>query len=388
MLSLPRCLLLVAVPSLCVAITHRFPSKIADYDEVIEYVRKQQQDAATIRLSKAQRTAYDKTIAKVGIHSDAPEWDTKPTDLESIASGVPAFSWLDSKEDSAENRKNYMSHLNDSKNIIFPPNSKLFDATSFSDFLSADMVDFGVRIRGNIDVVLAAERHASVSTTRNNMWACIELKKDENNSHEGIERQVILQHLAASFLNENTGILTIMTDLCRRWHFYWFSDQKNALMKYEAISKGEAYYLTRHMLETDNTSTPQDFLNRASWNEMFQKKQSSTQRLDSVAEEAGEEDQDENRGTSRPGRSDEAGSSNHGRQQGNNRRTGSPGHGNSAQGNSHVMMDTLDFMDEEEEREARFREVLDYVMPRFGYFHPSGLEQAEDPPSHITVVYE
>jgi hypothetical protein len=121
--------------------------------------------------------------------------------------------------------------------------------------------------------------------------------------------------LAASFLNEDTGILTIMTDLCRRWHFYWFSDQKNALMKHEASSKGEAYYLTRHMMETKNTSTPKDFLNRASWNDMFLKKQSSTQHLDSVTGEAGEEDQNENRGTGRPGRSDEAGSSNLGRKQ-------------------------------------------------------------------------
>jgi hypothetical protein len=57
-------------------------------------------------------------------------------------------------------------------------------------------------------------------------------------------------------------------------------------MNYEASSKGEAYYLTSHMMETSNTSTPQDSLNRASWNEMFLKKHSSTQRLDSVTEEA------------------------------------------------------------------------------------------------------
>jgi hypothetical protein len=194
--------------------------------------------------------------------------------------------------------------------------------------------------------------------------------------------------LAASFLNADTGILTIMTDLCRRWHFYWFSDQKNALMKHEASSKGEAYYLTRHMMETKNTSTPKDFLNRASWNDMFLKKQSSTQHLDSVTGEAGEEDQNENRGTGRPGRSDEAGSSNLGGQQGNNQGAESPGHGNCAQGNSHVMMDTLDFMDDEEEREVRFREVLEAVLPKIGYFPRRGLEQAEDPPSHITVLYE
>jgi hypothetical protein len=52
------------------------------------------------------------------------------------------------------------------------------------------------------------------------------------------------------------------------------------------------------------------------------------------------------------------------------------------------MMDTLDFMDDEEEREVRFSEVLEAVMPKIGYFPRRGLEQAEDPPSHITVLYD
>jgi hypothetical protein len=54
------------------------------------------------------------------------------------------------------------------------------------------------------------------------MLAGIELKKDSNRDDARTERQVTLQHMAASYLNPNTGILTFMTDLNQRWHFFWF----------------------------------------------------------------------------------------------------------------------------------------------------------------------
>jgi hypothetical protein len=363
-------------------------------EPLIAYIRKKELDDATLRLSQPPVTAYQNTIQKIGIRFSAPMWEIKPNLLEDEASTIPPFSWLDSKEDSKNNRTEYMAYLN--KNITLPPHSKLFDATMMRGLLSTEIVPHDVRISGNIDIVLAAEHHQKALTTRNEMWAGIELKKDMNDTKaDETQRQVVLQHLAASFLNEDTGILTIMSDLCERWYFYWFSKEKNALMIYIASSRGEACYLIRHMMDTDQqqNTTPQDFLNRASWNQMFQEKHSSTQGLDTVVDETWKEGQDKGDINGRAGSSEEQGPSNHGGQQQNNQSRGSGGNDAiySARGNEHVMMDTLDFMDEEEEKEAIFREVLECILPQMGYLPRRGLGQshhAEDPPSHIEVLQE
>merc|ERR1712032_108352 len=93
-------------------------------------------------------------------------------------------------------------------------------------------------------------------------------KKDTNKAYTNIERQVTLQHMAASYLNPNTGLLTVMTDLHDRWHFFWFTKNKR-LMRYES-TESEARFLIEHMLdEPETVSTPTGFLSRASWNELF-----------------------------------------------------------------------------------------------------------------------
>ena len=81
-----------------------------------------------------------------------------------------------------------------------------------------------VKTPGNIDV--ASSSHQSIATIRQNILVGIELKKDTNKEHAKIERQV-LQHLAG-YLNPETGILTLITDLDHRWHF--------RLMRYEATN--------------------------------------------------------------------------------------------------------------------------------------------------------
>ena len=67
-----------------------------------------------------------------------------------------------------------------------------------------------VKIKGSIDVVMAASHHQHISTVRQNILVGIELKKDTDKEDAKIDRQVILQHVAASYLNPDTGILTIM----------------------------------------------------------------------------------------------------------------------------------------------------------------------------------
>mmetsp|Transcript_12197 Transcript_12197/g.17540 ORF Transcript_12197/g.17540 Transcript_12197/m.17540 type:complete len:317 (+) Transcript_12197:291-1241(+) len=193
---------------------------------------------------------------------DAAEWLDKPTNLPT----APApFTWGDSNEDSRENRNAYMSYIKE--NIVLPSNTKILDGITNSSLLSVEMKN--LKISGNIDVVLAGSRHQGLSTARQNMLGAFELKKRENEENTKIERQVILQHMAASYLNPDTGLLMVMTDLHERWHFYWFYDRK--LTKFIS-TPSEALFLIEHMLEKPdnfNSSTPTGFLLQASWNETF-----------------------------------------------------------------------------------------------------------------------
>ncbi|CAB9513470.1 hypothetical protein SEMRO_593_G172340.1 [Seminavis robusta] len=221
------------------------------------------------------------------------------------------------------------------------------------------------------------------------MLAGIELNRQDKKSHGEIHRQVVLQHLSASFLNEDTSILAIMTDLGPRWHFFWFSEEKNRLMAYQAQSKGEANYPIRHMMGSSGSasapiSAPTDFLNRATWNKMFPLREDIA-----FMEEAGEDNgPDEGGGQDSRGKS---GSSRRGGLSGvraqQNRQSTAGGNSNIA-GSANVMANSLDFMDDEEEREARFNDVLECIVPQLGVFPHRELghdHYAEGPPSHIGV---
>jgi len=341
---------------------------------------------------------YSRAVTEIGVILDAPQWVNKQVlegQFNNLGSRMGPFVWLEGKEDSKPNRTKYMAYLRNNQNIGTPLNSKLFDGTQEGDLLSAEFVSFGVKTKGNIDVVVAHERHQGTHTTRNHMWAGFELKKEENKNHAEIRRQVVLQHLSASFLNENTGILTIMTDLCDRWHFYWFSKEHKRLMAYIAGSKGEANYLIRHMMDDSGTSAPTDFLNRASWNQMFPPPTEGDAIMDKTGEGDGGGPEDggghndggdhNSSGTSDSSR--KRGPSGHDGQQQNRTCTGGAISG--IEGSANAMMNSLDFMDEEEEREARFRDVLNCILPQLGVFPPHGRDQdhpTEGPPNHIGVM--
>jgi hypothetical protein len=98
-------------------------------------------------------------------------------------------------------------------------------------------------------VVLAED--VDVHTIKQHIRAGIELKKDTDN-HVDYEYQVILQHLAASKLNPNESVLTVMTDLNERWHFYWFGQKRGRLYKIVVNTRGEAKFLFEHMFDSPN----------------------------------------------------------------------------------------------------------------------------------------
>ena len=362
-----------------------------DQSDKIDYVfarmKKIEEDEQTLQLSKPLVEGYSRAISKIGVRFDAPSWNqdkTTEATCRELGRSMGNFHWLPGKENSPPNRSLYMAYLRNSSNICLPDGSKLFDGTEAGELLSVEFTSMGVKTKGNIDVVMCAERHQTVRTTRSNMWAGIELKKQDNKKDGEITRQVVLQHLAASFLNEGTGMLTIMTDLGTRWRFYWFSKGQDALMEYNASSIGEANYLIRHMNDTVAASAPTDFLNRASWSQMFPVGTSDT-----IIEEGGHRNNgdgdnggndDDSRRPNNP-KKKRGNPKSDGRQQTH----GSSGGGGGIHGTAVSTLHNLDFMDEEEEKEVRFREVVESVLPKLGFFPPHQDGHSSDIPRQIEL---
>ncbi|CAB9509254.1 hypothetical protein SEMRO_382_G130940.1 [Seminavis robusta] len=320
-------------------------------DYVYAYLQEKKQEEATIQFTKPKLSRYQRAVQNIGVRIDAPEWENDHLvgEFNTLGSGMAAFTWGPRKEDCLANRSLYLAYLRNNQNIGLPHHSKLFDGTEEPELLSTDIVSFGVKTKGNIDVVLAHKHHQETSTTRHNMWA--------------------------------GGI------------FFLFSKEKNQLMAYQAQSKGEANYLIRHIMDSSGSasapiSVPTDFLNRASWNKMFPPREDDT-----FMEEAKEDkDPDEGGGqdsSGKSGRSRKGGLSSDRAQQ-NRQSTAAGATSNSdIAGSANVMGNSLDFMDDEEEREARFKDVLECILPQLGVFPHRELghdHYAEGPPNHIGVL--
>ena len=363
---------------------------------VDEYAVKKKKDDETVSLSKPETAKYMKAMAKSNVKLDTPKWDKKPSsfDLKKQASKMQEHNWLDGKEDTPRNRRAYMAYLNNKNNITLPAGGKLFEGCTDSLFLGVEMEDLEIKTKGSIDVVIADSRHQGLLTTRQNMWGGIELKKSENDMDpNGIQRQVVLQHLAASYLNDDTGILTIMTDLCKRWHFYWFSNTGNRLLKYEATML-EAHYLIHHMMDKSSSDElgPEDFFNRGSWNQAVNPTHPSCLPAEDSHDKAEEDDMgdpysdgmDDQRKRAptqsvRTQARDISGAQN---TSGSDTKTS---HNKRSRGKDHWTEDSsLDFMDEVEQKEEIFRAVVRNSLARM--FPPEVVEEGHcctGPPKDI-----
>ena len=158
---------------------------------------------------------------------------------------------------------------------------------------------------GNIDVVLVESPDKAANTIKNNIELGLELKHTKNAGEH--ERQVILQHLAASYLNHDHPVLTLMTDLSTRFTFYWFGKSEKIVWKYKA-SIAEVMYLLDHTFvkndemreESDEEEAfPIDFLigERGPWDSFY------TINMDTIHEKENEDgfgNDDSPRGANHP----------------------------------------------------------------------------------------
>jgi phage pi2 protein 07 len=361
---------------------------------VYQQAVKQQKDNETVSISNPTTEKYWKALVKSNVTLNTPTWNKKPPDLQTRYPKMQEHTWLAEKEDSLQNRKLYMAYLNNKDNIDLPEGGKLFEGSTDSGFLGVWMEEIETKTKGNIDAVIAHSRHQELSTTRQHMWGGIELKKSENNSDLNIiQKQVILQHLSASYLNDNTGILTIMTDLCQRWHFYWFSNKGNQLMKYEA-NMLEARYLIHHMMDKSSSDdlTPEDFLNRGSWKQAVHPTDPSSLAAEDSQDKKDEYDGGESNSDGMDDQSERAPTQSD-RTQAHNmfgakNTSGSDMknlHRKRSRGKDSWTEDSsLDFMDEEEQEEEIFRAVVRNSLA--GMFPPEVVEEGHScigPPKDI-----
>eukprot|EP00978_Attheya_sp_CCMP212_P008979 scaffold21164_cov54-Attheya_sp.AAC.1 len=345
-----------------------------DTSELLEFVRQQKREAETLVLSKIKTEPYNDTIKRVNLKLNGAEWDTEPHSPPDI----PMFTWLEPKEDNNENRRAYMTHLR--QHFVWPDGCDVFDCNGEPDLLSVTEQGY-FKASGNIDVVVALKKDIQQLTIRQNIRTGIELKKDTNFANH--EKQVVLQHLAASTLNPDEGILTLMTDLNTRYHFYWFSRSKpRVLYKYMSKPAG-AKFLLEHMFDNTEDSSesefPTEFLDRGTWCAFI-----DTQ-LDTIAASLSDEQDDRNHevggagdssdNAKREEKNGDGGDSKRGSKRGSNMGGATQRatvHGNMLGQDVANELDLLDFYDEEEQRATLFRHVVQHSVPRMAYVPDEG----------------
>ena len=325
-------------------------------------------EAETLVFSKVKSDIYREVTSNLGLKVKGAKWSKWPPDLPD----VDRFTWSASKEDSEENRNGYMNYLRE--NLQWPDGYAVTDCNEYKDLLSVPELDGKHKTSGNIDVVLAAQEDVENGAIRQNIRVGIELKKDTNKGNH--ENQVVLQHLAASTLNPNESVLTVMTDLNERWHFYWFGQERGRMYKCVVNTRGKAKFLFEHMFDCPDSIDssllfPTDFLVRGTWRVFFES-DLATIRESHTDDSGGDGNFQPDSGHSRQRGSGYPGS--HGDDQGGKKddSKGGVARGQQVAGNNYGTdvaneLELLDFVDEEEKRAIELRFLAEHVVPKMTY---------------------
>jgi hypothetical protein len=241
----------------------------------------------TVAMSGASQGKKETVLNHLNITLSGAEWSSIPEDdaLSDISDAV--YTWTAAAEDAPEQREAYMVHL---KNILLLPIGYDFqDCAQTSNLLSVEGIGGKFKFNGTTDVVVAQTKHVVNSAERHHVEVELELKTTRNNNMVKHEPQAVLEHLASSFLNENCGVLTVLTDLNDQWVFYWFHPDGKQIMKYIANRK-RAQFLLNNMIpeKSNNACTSADHLPEHFWNRGVWKKVKKVF-LDTIKEEDDED---------------------------------------------------------------------------------------------------
>jgi len=191
------------------------PGLVTRLAEVVDYFLEKK---ASMLLSNATTRNKDEPLQLLRLREHGAAWDKKPEDAD-----LPDFTsheWLAGVEDSAENREAYMKYLQ--CHVALPDNYSVVDVQPNRTLLSTPLANTGRTIRGTTDVVVAESRNIQNNAVRNNVEALLELKKPENLRQTDHCPQAVVEHLAASHLNANVGVVSFLTDLTNSWTIFWF----------------------------------------------------------------------------------------------------------------------------------------------------------------------
>eukprot|EP00547_Thalassionema_nitzschioides_P014339 CAMPEP_0194237956 /NCGR_PEP_ID=MMETSP0158-20130606/4816_1 /TAXON_ID=33649 /ORGANISM="Thalassionema nitzschioides, Strain L26-B" /LENGTH=447 /DNA_ID=CAMNT_0038972097 /DNA_START=84 /DNA_END=1427 /DNA_ORIENTATION=- len=254
----------------------------------------------TIVLSEATYTSKTELMDMLGLPEDTASWLNKPA----LSQGQPidGYSWQDGNEDSSENRTAYMAYLN---NLLkLPEGYALADMQPHRQLLTVELLRETTesrKIRGTTDVAIARSESVRGDTVRNNIETLFELKKVEDMNRKDHTPQIIIEHFAASYLNVDHPVVSVLTDLNKRWTFFWFAKRENdkKMVLYRLPldgeqSKAEAKYILDSMYDSSlRDKLPTTFANRQSfgavWNCVVQNKR---QRRDFDRDDGDSPDQD------------------------------------------------------------------------------------------------
>jgi hypothetical protein len=167
-----------------------------------------------------------------------------------------------------------MAHLKN--HVRLPANYSFMDVQPKRGLLNAEIkgTEGKRRISGTTDVVISETKHVTNDAVRHSVEALFELKKPKNMQQKDHNPQTICEHLAASYLNRNHGLVSVLTDLNRSWIFYWFAENKRgsgvALHKLKLQEVEGAAELAKYILESLNDDSrretlPTTFVDRLSF---------------------------------------------------------------------------------------------------------------------------
>lgn len=228
----------------------------------------------TIVLSDATYASKTDLMDMLGLPEKGASWLNKPD----LSQPIDGYSWLEGDEDSFENRTAYMAHL---KNLLqLPVHYALADMRPHRHLLTVELFRQTAesrKIRGTTDVAIARSEHVRNKAVRNNIETLFELKTAKDMLKKDHTPQTIGEHFAASYLNPNHPVVSVLTDLNERWTFFWFArgedDSRMALYKLcldGGQSAAEAKYILDSLYDGSLRDTlPTTFANRQPFQAVF-----------------------------------------------------------------------------------------------------------------------
>jgi hypothetical protein len=335
-------------------------------------------DTKTIPISRVDSRVFNQALAnlKITFDVDDADWDNLPSEAEETGDQALRFKWLIDREDNRDNCAAYMGYLG-----AFPwPNGFIIlDVSRQKDLLKTGFTGFS--FGGTIDVVLTTADGSAAGAFIGNIFLGIELKKPSGTgSVKTYHKQVIVQHLSASFRCPDIRVLTLLTDLNDLWCFFWLGPD-GCICKRKTDVAGSKF-LVKNMFNLEAASNcPEGFQSRLSWNDFIRDHHSSARRgIPGRSDGDGDDGNSNTNADSKKSSTDDDGDMNRGDVQGGSKdsipgSTKAVDTGKTAKGAVHKSEwndgplsayyheDLLDLLDEQEFSELVFKASIEAIYP-------------------------